>query len=299
MAQKSRFGITLVIVLVVVFVGFFVLALQVDRRSGIGGIGAGKGVVAVLPVEGVIVDARDTVEQLIAFREDDGVKAIVLRVDSPGGVVAPSQELHAEIRKTDAVKPVITSIGAVCASGGYYAAVGSRHIMANPGSIVGSIGVIMEFVDISELTEWAKIKPQVVKSGPYKDIGNPTRAIDQTERRILQDLVDSVYGQFVSAVAEGRGAAGMTTDSVRAVAQGQIYSGQQARDLGLVDELGTLQDAIAAAGELADLGPEPDVVYPEEKRESIFRLFMQDAGTLLQGAAHEAATPKLHYIWRP
>ncbi len=296
MKRSSRTGTLVAVALIVLFVGFFILALRMDRQAdGLSGFRGAGAKIAVLPLEGVILDVRETIEQLDAFVDDASVKAIVLRVDSPGGAVAPSQELYQAIREADAEKPVVTSVGSLCASGGYYAAVGTRHIMANPGSIVGSIGVIMEFVDASRLADWAKLRFETVQSGPFKDIGSPTRPLRPAEQASLQALIDSVYGQFVSAVVEGR--PNMTTDAVLAVADGRIYSGEQGLTLGLVDSLGTLKDAVDLAAELGEIEGEPKVVYPPEEKESFFDFLVDQGASSVRKAATEMAVPRLYFLF--
>ena len=297
MARQSRFGLILLAILVVSFIGFFVIALRMEQSDGIGLRGPDR--VGVLTIEGIITDAQGQIERLNRLRDDKNVRAIVLRIDSPGGAVAPSQELYREIYKANQVKPVITSVGTLCASGGYYAAMGTRRIFANPGSMVGSIGVIMEFVDVSELAEWAKVRSEVVKSGRFKDIGHPTRPMEDAERDLLQGVVDNVYLQFVDAVQQGRAAAGMTTDSVRAIADGRIFSGEQALDEGLVDEMGNLQDAIAYAGELVGLGSDPKVMHVEPRDRGLLQRLLEGRQGAVWEMLQEGTGPRMRYIWRP
>jgi len=230
--------------------------------------------VAVVEVDGVITQSRPVIEKLIRYRENDKVRAIVVRIESPGGSVGPAQEIHEEILKTRPVKTVVASMGSVAASGGYYIACGAHKIVANPGTITGSIGVIIEFANIEELLGKIGLKSVVIKSGRYKDILSPTRELQQEERHLLQDVIDSVHGQFITAVAEGRG---LPRDKVAAIADGRIMSGEQALGLGLVDTLGNLQDAIQLAGKIAGIPGKPTVVYPEKKRPSLWEFFMESA----------------------
>ncbi len=197
--------------------------------------------VGVVEVEGVIVDSKKIIEQLDDFHEDGSIKAIVLRINSPGGGVGPSQEIHDEVRRIDADKPVVVSMGSVAASGGYYIAAPARVIFANPGTITGSIGVIMEFTNVQELLEKIGLHSQVVKSGKHKDIGSPVRPMTEEDRALLQALIDDVHTQFVDSVAAGRQ---LEVQKVRTFADGRIFTGRQARELGLVDELGGLEAAI-------------------------------------------------------
>ncbi len=218
--------------------------------------------IGVVEVSGAITDARETLDILKRFREDDTIRAVVVRVDSPGGAVGPSQEIYREIRKTGQVKKVVASLGAVAASGGYYIASACDGIVSNPGTLTGRIGVIMGYTNIRGLLDKIGLYPVVIKSGKYKDIGSPVREMTPEERRILEDFADQVHGQFIRDVARGRG---LAVDKVRKVADGRIFSGQKARELGLVDRLGNLDDAVAWAAEMA--GIEGDVQTVREPRE--------------------------------
>jgi len=213
-------------------------------------------VVAVVDVEGVISDARTICDTLSSLAQDTHVGAVVLRVDSPGGGVAPSQEIYEEIERLRATKPVIASLGNVAASGGYYVAAASNTIVADAGTLTGSIGVIMEFRQLGALAEKLGVGENVVKSGLYKDIGNPFRPLTESERQLLQGMVNDVFEQFVDAVARGRG---MKPERVRELADGRLYSGQQAKAAGLVDELGGLNAAIRLAWGRAGGTGEPRV----------------------------------------
>jgi protease-4 len=230
--------------------------------------------VAVVEIKGVIADAEPTIENLTKFTKDDSVKAIVLRVESPGGGVSPSQELYEEVRRTVQKKPVVASMGAVAASGGYYIAAAAQKIYANPGTITGSIGVILQFTNLEELFRKIGFRMEIVKSGPYKDVGNPAREMTPEERAYLQDLIDNVHQQFVRDVAQGRH---MEEGKVREVADGRIFTGEQAKELGLVDELGDLKDAINAAAKMAGIEGEPKVVYPEKEKRSLLSYLLDQA----------------------
>jgi protease-4 len=202
----------------------------------------------------------------VKFTKDDSVKAIVFRIESPGGGVSPSQELYREIQRTAEKKPVVASMGSVAASGGYYIASGVQKIYANPGTITGSIGVIAQFTNFEELFKKIGFRMEVVKSGAFKDVGNPGRAMTPEEREYLQELLDSVHQQFVRDVARGRR---MPEEKVREIADGRIFTGEQAKEMGLVDELGGLNDAVDAAGKMAGITGEPKLVYPEKKKVSL------------------------------
>ncbi|MBT9448187.1 MAG: hypothetical protein BA868_02470 [Desulfobacterales bacterium C00003106] len=227
--------------------------------------------VGVVELKGIITDARPTVKQLKEFRKDESVKAIVLRIDSPGGAVAPSQEIYDEVARTVPLKKVVVSMGSVAASGGYYIAAAADHIMANPGTITGSIGVVMEFPNIEELVKKIGFNTEVIKSGSYKDIGSPLRKMSSSERELLQGVIDSVYHQFVNAVAHSRQ---IPVEKVTAIADGRIFSGEQAKEIGLVDSLGGLEDAVAMAGKAGGIKGDPVVIYPKKKRFSLLEFLL-------------------------
>lgn len=221
-----------------------------------------KGRVALIRIEGPILDSKNTVDEIKEYVKDNSVKAIILRIDSPGGTVAPSQEIYAEVKKASAKKKVVVSMGSIAASGGYYIASAATRIIANPGTLTGSIGVIMEIPNIEGLMDKLGIKTEVVKSGRHKDMGSAFRGIKKDEREILQGVMDNVHEQFIRAVSEGRK---IKMDDVRTIADGSIFTGEQAKAKGLVDELGTLEDATRAAAGLAGIKGEPEVISKKEK----------------------------------
>ena len=238
--------------------------------------------VAVVQVEGVIgtevsrgLDTEDIVRTLSEYRDDPAIRAVVLRINSPGGVVAPTQEIATAVRRLrEAKKPVVASLGSVAASGGYYVAVAADRIYASPGTLTGSIGVVMQLANVEGLLKKVGVEYVVVKAGAYKDVGNFARPMTPEERRILQSLLDDVYDQFIGAVAEGRG---LDPQTVRSFAEGRIYSGRQAQGLKMVDDLGGLDDAIDAAAKMAGLPGKPRVVYPR-RRFSLRDLFRSELG---------------------
>jgi protease IV len=220
---------------------------------------AGKDGVAIVRVEGPILDSYQTVSELKAFAEDPLVKAIVVRIDSPGGGVAPSQEIYNAVKRVrkEKNKTVIASMGTVAASGGYYIAVATDRILANPGSLTGSIGVIMQLANCQELLEKIGVKNVVVKSGKFKDIGSPFRPMQDEDRKLLQVVMNDVHRQFIEAVAEGRS---LDLAEVEQLADGRVFTGQQAKSILLVDDIGDLHDAIQLAGELGGIEGEPRVM---------------------------------------
>lgn len=218
--------------------------------------------VALIRVEGPIFDSKDTIDELKGHLKDPSIKAIILRIDSPGGAVAPSQEIYEEVRKAVTKKKIVVSMGSVAASGGYYIASPATRIVANPGTLTGSIGVIMEIPNFAGLMNKLGIKSEVVKSGRHKDIASVFRGIKKEDREILQNVLDNVHDQFILAVAEGRK---MLLEDVRKIADGRIFTGEQALKVGLIDEIGNLEDAVKVAGKLSGIKGEPEVVSKKER----------------------------------
>ncbi|MDD5558889.1 signal peptide peptidase SppA [Candidatus Methylomirabilis sp.] len=256
---------TWLVVSLAVFVSvlvLFSLAFSLGRWERLGG-----SKVALITVEGVILDSKEVIEQLEKYRANPSVKAIVLRINSPGGGVAPSQEIYEEVLKTRQAdkKPVVASLGSVAASGGYYVASATDLIVANPGSITGSIGVLLQIPNFSGLLQKIGVKSVVVKSGQHKDLASPTREMTDAERQILQGMLDDVHNQFIDVVAKGRQ---IDRKKVEAIADGRIFSGREAQSLGLVDHLGNLQDAIDRAGTLAGIRGKPTVI--QERKRGLF-----------------------------
>jgi len=237
----------LMILLILLFAGAVVMIIAAALGSRIGSGSApafsfGKKV-GVVKVEGIVMESKEVVDQIRRFFDDESVSAVVIRIDSPGGVVGAAQEIHDEVRRLAKEKPVVVSMGSVAASGGYYIACPARRIFASEGTLTGSIGVIMEVANLEGLFEWMKIKNVVIKSGEFKDAGSAYRDMTREEREYLQEIVDNLHRQFENAIAEGRPE--LTLEKVRELSNGKIYTGVQAKELGLIDEIGTLWDAIA------------------------------------------------------
>jgi len=234
-------------------------------------------------VHDVIMDSEKSLKQLKEFEEDTSIKAIIVRIDSPGGAVGPSQEIHDAIKRVRKMKPVVASFESVAASGGYYIAVAADRIVSNPGTLTGSIGVIMNMANLSELYKWAKVERYNIKSGKFKDVGADTRAMSPEERELVQNLIDNVYNQFLKAVADGRR---LPVDSVKPYADGRILSGEQAMAVGLVDKLGGIDVAIDMVKELAkiDAKQKVNLVFPEPKRRSLLEVIGQGAADSLFNA---------------
>ena len=222
--------------------------------------------VGVVEITGIIVDSRDAIDQIKQLREEDSIKAIVVRIDSPGGAVAPSQEIYREIRKTVPLKKVVASMGSVAASGGYYIAAAADGIIASPGTITGSIGVIMAYTNYRALLDKIGLVPVVVKSGTYKDTGSPVRKMTETERKFLEDFTVKIHRQFIKDIVDGRR---MDPEKVEALADGRIYTGEESKALGLVDRLGNIEDAIEWAGRMGGIEGNVSAVYVGEDQFSL------------------------------
>jgi protease-4 len=259
---KRRPVRTALAIVALIGIGFIALSLLGNFLSEGGWIGGDK--VAVIRIEGVILDSRETIEELRHYRDNPSVKAIVLRIDSPGGAVVPSQEIFAEVRKTRAEGKIklVTSMGNVAASGGYYIAAGTDRIVANPGTLTGSIGVIMELANVKGLLEKVGVQSVVIKSGRHKDMASPFRAMTPEDRALLQTVLDDVHAQFIEAVATGRS---LQVEQVKTLADGRIFTGKQAQTVNLVDELGDLHDAIQLAARLVGISGEPRVIETHKR----------------------------------
>jgi protease-4 len=281
---------------------FFILCLlsltMLVSDGGAPSLSFSSGQVALLELQGIIYDSKELTDQLRDYGGRSGVQAVVLRINSPGGGVAASQELYEAVRKfrADSRKKVVISMSSVAASGGYYVACAGDRIFANPGTITGSIGVIAEWFNYGDLLRWAKTENVVIKSGALKDAGSPTRPLTDEERNYFQGLINNLYGQFVAAVSDARK---MKVEAVRKLADGRVYTGQEAKTIGLVDDLGTLQDAIAAAGKMAGITGEPKVVTPPKKQTSLLDLLLGDARTPLSlNPDRSEAHIRFQYLWR-
>jgi protease-4 len=253
------------IILIILLIGFFLAGLYgISRLLGGPFVPAGDKV-GVVRVSGVLVDSRPVLEQLDEFAEQSDVKALVIRVNSPGGGVGAAQEIFRELEKiTD--KKVVVSMGSVAASGGYYISLGAKRIFANPGTITGSIGVIMEFSSLKGLLEKIGLESYTIKSGKYKDVGSPFRKMTAEDQELLQGVVEDIHNQFVEVVASRRD---LPLEKAKEIADGRILTGRQAKELGLIDELGNLQDAIDAAAKMAGIKGKPRVVYSRKLRFSL------------------------------
>jgi protease-4 len=251
--------------------------------------------IAIVEVTGMIADSRDIVRQLKEYRQDENIKGIILRIDSPGGAVGPSQEIYDEVLKVKSSnKKVFASLGSMAASGGYYIASPADMIIANPGTLTGSIGVIMAFSNVEELIKKIGLRPEVIKSGKFKDSGSPTRPMSKSERKLFQSVVDDVHEQFMEAVANGRN---LPKKQVKTIADGRIFTGRQALKLKMVDHLGGLEESIDLLAKAVGIKGLP-VIVQETEHEGILEFLLQSyfpnklSQRLMQGPV-----PSLQYLW--
>jgi protease IV len=288
MRSFLRFSAGLLILMVLIAFGS---ALLPDRWK------APSGDIALVRIEGMLMDSRNIVRQLSEYRHNPSIRGILLRIDSPGGAVAPAQEIYNEIMKLRGEhKTVYASMGTVAASGGYYIACAADYVLANPGTLTGSISAVMAFNNVEELAKKIGVKPDIIKSGKYKDVGSPLRSMKPEERKLLQNVVDDVHLQFVQAIVKGRG---LALAEVSAIADGRIMTGQQALKLKLVDELGGLEKTKDLLAKKIGVIGRPEVIEEKEKT-PFFNWLLQ--GSLPSGLAETlmpTPSPRLQYIWNP
>lgn len=277
--MKKTHIIIIVVIAVAVILG---LIIGLGSRSA---TFVSSGSIGVIEIEGIITTSKRVVQDIKNFTENPDISGILVRVDSPGGGVAASQEIYEEIKKAKLQKKVVVSMGALAASGGYYVSLPADLIVANPGTITGSIGVIMQFPVFEELMRKIGIDYEVIKSKEHKDIGSPFRKMNEKDRKILQDVVTDVYDQFVLATCDARG---LPRDSVVKFADGRIITGNQAKQLGLVDTLGTFEDAVKILGDMLGI-QKPNLIYPP-KRFSLIEMFTEPMEKIF--------IPKILYLWQ-
>src|SRR5450755_4453647 len=236
--------------------------------------------IGVVELEGVIIDPRMVVPQLKKFGDDDSIKAIILHVNSPGGGVAASEEIYRAVKRVrdEKHKRIVTSISTVGASGAYYIASATNKIYADNGSVVGSIGVIAEWVNYGDLMRWAKLKPELLKVGEFKDTGDPTRELTPKERAYLQALIDNMYGQFVSAVAAGRHA---KVEDIKAIADGRVWTGEQALSMHMIDQVADFEAAVDDTAKAVGITGKPVLVHPDKDRKTVLDLLFGDVSQWL------------------
>ena len=261
-------------ILAIVFVTVLVFSFWGEKPSFI----SKSDSIGIVKIEGVIYDSDAVLKTLQKFKELDHVKAVIVRIDSPGGVVGASQEIYSELKKMRSSKKIVVSFGSLGASGAYYIACGADKIIANPGTLTGSIGVIMEFANLQKLYQWAKMDHTVIKSGRYKDVGSPFRSMEADEKEILNHLVKGVHEQFKNVVMSERKIA---QADIATVTDGRVFTGEEAKKLGLVDQLGNFQDAIEVAKELAGIKGKPELVYPPKEKMPLWKYFLGETTTSL------------------
>jgi protease IV len=248
-SRGKKIALIVVIIVVVCFVALFII-------GSLASVGAGK--IGVIEIEGTITDMKDAMEDVVKFKEDDSIRGVILRINSPGGAVGPTQEIYSEIKKMKRLKKVYVSMGSVCASGGYYIAVTGDKVYASPSTITGSIGVIMQQTVVEDLMKKIGVEANTIKSGIMKDTGTPFRKMRDDERQYLQGVIDSIYEQFVNDVAEGRK---LPVDRVKQLADGRIYTGLQAKETGLVDNIGNFYDVVDDMQKTLGIRGKPSLVY--------------------------------------
>ena len=270
------------------------LAFGADR----GGEFAFSDRVHVVDIDGVLVESRSILEELKRYEDSNSVRAILLNIDSPGGGVAVSQEIYAEIKRLrqKKSKTIVAYLGSTGASGAYYIACAADKIIANPGTIVGSIGVIAEWVNYADLLEWAKLRSIVLKTGEFKDTGSPTRPLTERERTYFQALIDDMYVQFVEAVADGRK---MDVQEVRALADGRVFTGRDGRQRKLVDEIGNFQDAVDLTAKLAGISGKPKLIRASRQRVTLLDVLTGDISRLIPfGEQTLKSQIRFQYLWK-
>jgi protease-4 len=296
-AKKSDVVIAVIIVVSFLMIAFLTLMafIGLSDEGSLFLTGMGDRV-AIVEVHGVIENSSDVVRQLRKYAKDSSVPVVVLHINSPGGGAAASQEIYEEVNKLrEKGKKVVASMGSVAASGGYYVACAADTIVANPATLTGSIGVIFQFPVAEELFKKIGLKFEVVKRGEIKDIGSMNRSMTKRERESLQSVVDDTYDQFVDVVAESRE---MEREKVVKIADGSIFTGRQAKELGLVDKLGNLQDAIKIAGEMVGMEEYPKTIKERKRKISWFDVLAQKITDLLELDESQKMMPKLEYIFK-
>lgn len=288
-------GAGLFFVFVVAVITLMIAVVRGGRRGEFAGFGDK---IAVVDLEGVIIEPQTVVKQLKEFADDDSIKAIIIHINTPGGGAAASQEIYSEVRRLrkDKKKVIVSSIETLGASGGYYVAAGTEKIYADPASIVGSIGVIAEWINYGDLLKWAKLKDETLKAGALKDAGNPARDMTPAERAYFQSQLDDMHAQFIAAVADGRK---MKTEEVKAIADGRVWTGQQARSLKLVDELGDFEDAVEKTAKDVGIKGEPVLVHPEKPRRTLFDVIFGDVTNLVPDRTKLLDNHlSFYYLWK-
>jgi protease-4 len=292
--MKKHPILTVIMILVAIVILMSLIMVALGGFSGRTGGMPFASKVGVVPIVGEIRDSTQILETLKAFTRDSSIKAIIIRIDSPGGGVGASQEIYQEIMKTRGIKKVVVSLGGLAASGGFYIAAAGDRIVANPGTITGSIGVIMEYFQFRELAEKIGFSLEVVKSGEFKDIGSPHRELSERDKQVLKDVIDDIQNQFVNAVADGRN---IPAAKVREIADGRIFTGAMAKEWGLVDQLGNFEDAVSLTKDLAEIEGEVSLVYPKRKKVRLLDLLIEEVSEVITRVLSERMESRIQYRW--
>ena len=289
--------------LLLIVLGFVFYLIFYRAGAQTGSVGAKRfslnDKVGVLPIEGLITDSFKINQQIDEFAEDSSIVAVVVRINSPGGSVGAAQEIYDAILELKKKKKVVVSMGSIAASGGLLIACAGDKIVANPGTITGSISAIMQFANLEELMKKMGVKSSVVKSGPYKDIGSPMREMTPEEQAIVQELVDDIYNQFIDVIVRNRK---LTREQVAAIADGRVFSGRKAKEYGLVDQLGNMDAAAKLASVLAGKDGQYELVFPKKTGRGIFDLMFESAANSLNQALREKSEftrTGVSYLYQP
>ncbi len=290
--KKSRTGLAILFIAFLV-VGFVVLIIAVSmfsdekEASTWAGILESGNKIGVVTVEGTLMSSDEILKQIRRFRKKSSIKAILIRVNSPGGAVAPAQEIYREIAKTKKKKPVVISMETVAASAAYYIASNADNIVCSQGTITGSIGVIMMLPDIHKVIEKIGVDVNVIKAGKYKDIGSGVRPISDEERKILETFAAEIHEQFISDVAKGREGK-IDKDKLREIADGRFFTGEKAKEMGLVDTIGNFYDAVKITADLSKITTEPELVYPKKKWDNVLDMLMESSISAINRVAERS-----------
>lgn len=274
--MRKFLGTVFIVLIVLTFGGCFLLMGKMAEELHIEDKRLSKPSILFLKLDGVIIDGKKFLEDLREYAKDKDIKGVLVQINSPGGVVGPSQEIYAELKRVreELKKPVVATCLSVAASGAYYAAAAADQIVTNPGTLVGSIGVIMEFANLEKLYEWAKIKRYTIQTGAYKDAGAEYREMRPDERLLFQSMANEVLLQFKTAISESRK---MPLEKVTQYADGRVFTGASAVALGFADKVGTYEDARRIIGQLAGLGTDPEVFEPPPERGKFFEEILSSA----------------------
>lgn len=283
-AHKGRRIFLIVVIVVAVLFGALYLMGMISSKV--------TGKIGVIEVEGTIADLKEVMQDVVDFKDDDSIKGVILRINSPGGAVGPTQEMYAEVRKLTQKKKVYVSMGSVCASGGYYLAVTGEKVYANPSTITGSIGVIMEQAVVQDLLKKIGVETNTIKTGDMKDTGSPFRKMRDDERKYLQAVIDDIYEQFVQDVAQGRK---MPVEQVKQLADGRIFTGLQAKQAGLVDNIGTFYDVVADMQKVLGMRGKPELAYGKRPF-SLMRWLLSSA---IQDMVFKATSSPIQFLYKP